>query len=72
MVSYIIKVDNTLIDFITEVKETFTVKDARRYRFAGHSFLHQLRDAGLIKFKTLGDNNEKIWDFTDKDRKSVV
>jgi len=64
--SYIVKVDNTLIDFFAEVGNSFTVKDAKRYRFAGHSFLHNLRDAGLITFKDIGENNEKIWTFTDK------
>lgn len=64
--SYMIKTDEKTIEFFRDMKNEFTVKDARKYKFAGYIFLWKLRDAGLIKENGITGSNEKIWSFTEK------
>lgn len=63
---YNIRINNSTVDFFAEVSGKFTVKDARRYKFAGYYFIGTLRDAGLVKFNGVKGANEKVWVFTKK------
>ncbi|RLG45332.1 MAG: hypothetical protein DRN81_02075 [Thermoproteota archaeon] len=64
--AYIIRLNNKTMEFLTDVRGEFTVKDARHYMFAGYHFLSALRDAKLIRLKGVKGNNERIWVLTKK------
>lgn len=61
-----IKVDNELMNFLCEVSKSFTVKEARSYKWSGYQFISQMKEAGLIECDGVQGKNEKIWVFTEK------
>jgi predicted MarR family transcription regulator len=66
-----IKIDNELMNFLSDVGGKFTVKDTRAYKWSGYQFISQMREAGLIECNGIQGKHEKVWVLTERGKRAA-